>query len=183
MRGYFLNFSILYSQNRLLATAGVSNDAKIQNKQVQELATACAKPCAGNLVPDEEKKADEKLVKEATEKEWADVDAEQKVSWMQFHELLPRLIVENEKIKAAELDYEAAVEALKSEYTAYYPQVTVSIGNNWEDDRTPAKGTFPNNTITHDSKQGIQKSITMEAKIVQNLSGSDLKCDHVLIIF
>ena len=84
---------------------------------------------------------------------------------MQFHELLPRLIVENEKIKAAELDYEAAVEALKSEYTAYYPQVTVSIGNNWEDDRTPAKGTHPANTITHDSKQGIQKSITVTQMI------------------
>ena len=110
-------------------------------------------------------KADEKLVEQATEKEWADVDAEQKITWMQFHELLPRLIVENEKIKAAELDYEAAVEALKSEYTAYYPQVTVSIGNNWEDDRTPAKGTYPNNTITHDSKQGIQKSITITQMI------------------
>ena len=114
---------------------------------------------------EEEKKADEKLVEQATEKEWADVDAEQKITWMQFHELLPRLIVENEKIKAAELDYEAAVEALKSEYTAYYPQVTVSIGNNWEDDRTPAKGTYPNNTITHDSKQGIQKSITITQMI------------------
>ena len=114
---------------------------------------------------EEEKKADEKLVKEATEKEWADVDAEQKITWMQFHELLPRLIVENEKIKAAELDYEAAVETLKSEYTAYYPQVTVSIGNNWEDDRTPAKGTHPANTITHDSKQGIQKSITITQMI------------------
>jgi outer membrane protein TolC len=110
-------------------------------------------------------KSDEKLVKQATEKAWADVDADQKVSWMQFHELLPRLIVENEKIKAAELDYEAAVEALKSEYTAYYPQVSVSIGNNWEDDRTPAKGTHPANTITHDSKQGIQKSITVTQMI------------------
>ena len=110
-------------------------------------------------------KADEKLVKQATEKAWSDVDADQKITWMQFHELLPRLIVENEKIKAAELDYEAAVEALKSEYTAYYPQVSVSIGNNWEDDRTPAKGTYPNNTITHDSKQGIQKSITVTQMI------------------
>ena len=111
------------------------------------------------------KKSDEKLVEEATEKEWADVDNEQKITWMQFHELLPRLIVENEKIKAAELDYEAAVEALKSEYTAYYPQITISVGNNWEDDRTPAKGTYPNNTITHDSKQGIQKSITITQMI------------------
>ena len=111
------------------------------------------------------KKSDEKLVDEATEKEWADVDNEQKITWMQFHELLPRLIVENEKIKAAELDYEAAVEALKSEYTAYYPQVTISVGNNWEDDRTPSKGTYPGNSITHDSKQGIQKSITITQMI------------------
>ena len=84
---------------------------------------------------------------------------------MQLHELLPRLIVENEKVKAAELDYEAAVESLKSEYTAYYPQVTISVGNNWEDDRTPSKGTYPNNTIAHDSKQGIQKSITITQMI------------------
>ena len=114
---------------------------------------------------EEEKKADEKLIIKATEQEWSDVDAEQNITWMQFHELLPRLIVENEKIKAAELDYEAAVEALKSEYTAYYPQVSVSIGNNWEDDKTPAKGTYPNNTITNDSKQGIQKSITITQMI------------------
>ena len=114
---------------------------------------------------EEDAKADEKLVEKATEKEWAEVDAEQKIDWMQFHELLPRLIVENEKVKAAELDYEAAVESLKSEYTAYYPQVTISIGNNWEDDRAPAKGTYPSNTITHDSKQGIQKSITITQMI------------------
>jgi len=114
---------------------------------------------------EEDAKATEKLVEKAEEKAWADVDAEKKVSWMQLHEMLPRLIVENEKVKAAELDYEAAVEALKSEYTAYYPQVTISVGNNWEDDRTPAKGTYPNNTITHDSKQGIQKSITITQMI------------------
>ena len=112
-----------------------------------------------------DKKADEKLVKQAEEKAWNDIDKEQKVTWMRIFELLPRVIVENEKIKAAEQDYEAAVESLKSEYSAYYPQVTISIGNNWEDDRTPAKGTHPNNTITHDSKQGIQKSITITQMI------------------
>ena len=140
----------------------------IEKKQLAETPTEeTQKPIIKEEIAkvEQKKKADEKLVKQATEKEWADVDAEQKVSWMQFHELLPRLIVENEKIKAAELDYEAAVEALKSEYTAYYPQVTVSIGNNWEDDRTPAKGTHPANTITHDSKQGIQKSITVTQMI------------------
>ncbi len=82
-------------------------------------------------------------------------------SWRQLHDMLPQLIVENEKIKAAEQDYEAAVEMLRSEYSAYKPQITITMGNNWEDDRTPAKGTYPNNTITHDSKQGLQKSITI----------------------
>ena len=140
----------------------------IEKKQLAETPTVeTQKPIIKEEIAkvEQEKKADEKLVKEATEQEWSDVDAEQKITWMQFHELLPRLIVENEKIKAAELDYEAAVEALKSEYTAYYPQVSVSIGNNWEDDKTPAKGTYPNNTITNDSKQGIQKSITITQMI------------------
>ena len=140
----------------------------IEDKKLSETSVEdTAKPEIKKEIAKKEqyKKSDEKLVKEATEKEWADLDNEQKITWMQFHELLPRLIVENEKIKAAELDYEAAVEALKSEYTAYYPQVTISVGNNWEDDRTPAKGTYPNNTITHDSKQGIQKSITITQMI------------------
>ena len=140
----------------------------IENKQLAETPVEeTQKPIIKEEIAKvkEEKKADEKLVKEATEKEWADVDADQKVSWMQFHELLPRLIVENEKVKAAELDYEAATETLKSEYSAYYPQVTVSIGTNHEDDRTPAKGTHPANTITHDSKHGIQKSITVTQMI------------------
>ena len=114
---------------------------------------------------EQDKQADEKLVEQATEEEWQKVDAEQKIDWMRLHEMLPRLIVENEKVKAAELDYEAAVESLKSEYSAYYPQVTISVGNNWEDDRTPAKGTHPANTITHDSKQGVQKSITITQMI------------------
>ena len=109
--------------------------------------------------------AEKKLVKDTTEKEWAEVDATQKIDWMQLHEMLPRLIVDNEKVKAAELDYESAVETLKSEYSAYYPQVTITIGNEWEDDRTPAKGTHPANTITHDSKQGIKKSITITQMI------------------
>jgi len=140
----------------------------IEKKQLAETPTEeTQKPIIKKEIAkvEEEKKADEKLIIKATEQEWSDVDAEQNITWMQFHELLPRLIVENEKIKAAELDYEAAVEALKSEYTAYYPQVSVSIGNNWEDDKTPAKGTYPNNTITNDSKQGIQKSITITQMI------------------
>ena len=105
------------------------------------------------------------MVQQAEDKAWAEIDQEPSVDWMKLHELLPRLIVQNEKIIAAEQDYEAAKETLKSEYTAYHPQVTISIGNNWEDDRTPSNGTYPNNSITHDSKQGIQKSITVTQMI------------------
>jgi adhesin transport system outer membrane protein len=123
---------------------------------------------------DVHEESDKKIIAEAEEKAWkevdenievAEVEKEPKINWMTLYQMLPRLILENEKVKAAELDYEAAVESLKSEYTAYYPQVTISIGNNWEDDRTPSKGTYPNNTITHDSKQGIQKSITITQMI------------------
>lgn len=113
----------------------------------------------------EEKKITEKVVEKEEDKAWAELDAEQKIDWRRLYELLPSLIVDNEKVKAAEEDYNAAVDTLKSEYSAYYPQVSISIGNNWEDDRTPAKGTYPNNTITHDSKQGIQKSITITQMI------------------
>ena len=115
--------------------------------------------------PKEEKKITEKVVEKEEDKAWAELDAEQKIDWRRLYELLPSLIVDNEKVKAAEEDYNAAVDTLKSEYSAYYPQVSISIGNNWEDDRTPAKGTYPNNTITHDSKQGIQKSITITQMI------------------
>ena len=115
--------------------------------------------------PKEEKKITDKVVEKEEDKAWAELDAEQKIDWRRLYELLPSLIVDNEKVKAAEEDYNAAVDTLKSEYSAYYPQVSISIGNNWEDDRTPAKGTYPNNTITHDSKQGIQKSITITQMI------------------
>ena len=115
--------------------------------------------------PKEEKKITDKVVEKEEDKAWAELDAEQKIDWRRLYELLPSLIVDNEKVKAAEEDYNAAVDTLKSEYSAYYPQVSISIGNNWEDDRTPAKGTYPNNTITHDSKHGIQKSITITQMI------------------
>ena len=140
----------------------------IKNKELEDVAVAdVEKPEVKDTIKQnkENEEATEKLVEKAEEKAWADVDAEQKVDWQRLYELLPRLIVENEKVKAAEEDYNAAVETLKSEYSAYYPQVSITIGNNWEDDRTPAKGTYPNNTITHDSKQGIQKSITLTQMI------------------
>ena len=93
-------------------------------------------------------------------------DKEKIISWLRLYELLPGLIVENEKVKAAELDYEAAVKILKSEYSAYYPQVTITYGLMNEDDRTPSKTTDAGvDNITHDSKTGYQSSITITQMI------------------
>ena len=87
-------------------------------------------------------------------------------TWMRLYELLPSLIVQNEKVKAAELDYEAAVEKLKKSYSAYYPQVTITYGSNWEDDRTPSKSSTTGvDSIKNDGKHGIQKSITITQMI------------------
>ena len=140
----------------------------IKNKELADVEVAdVEKPELKATIKENEDnaKATEKLVEKAEEQAWAELDTELKVDWRRLYELLPSLIVDNEKVKAAEEDYNAAVDTLKSEYSAYYPQVSISIGNNWEDDRTPAKGTYPNNTITHDSKQGIQKSITITQMI------------------
>ena len=87
-------------------------------------------------------------------------------TWMRIYELLPGLIVKNEKVKAAELDYEAAVEILKKSYSAYYPQVTITYGHNWEDDRTPSKSsTVGIDSIKNDGKHGYQSSITITQMI------------------
>ena len=87
-------------------------------------------------------------------------------TWMRIYELLPGLIVKNEKVKAAELDYEAAVELLKKSYSAYYPQVTITYGHNWEDDRTPSKSSTAGvDSIKNDGKHGYQSSITITQMI------------------
>ena len=87
-------------------------------------------------------------------------------TWMRIYELLPSLIVQNEKVKAAELDYEAAVEILKKTYSAYYPQVTITYGHNWEDDRTPSKSSTAGiDSIKNDGKHGYQSSITITQMI------------------
>ena len=112
--------------------------------------------------------ADEKLIEIAQEEEWNQVDEilEEPKTWMRLYELLPGLILKNEKVKAAEKDYEAAVELLKKTYSAYYPQVTITYGSNWEDDRTPSKSSTAGlDTIKHDSKHGKQKSITITQMI------------------
>ena len=139
----------------------------IKKKQLAETPVEeTEKPIVKDILKlkDVDKKADDALVKKAEDKSWEDLDKDPS-AWMRIYQMFPRLLFENEKVKAAELEYEAAEETLKSEYSAYYPQVTVKIGNNWEDDRTPAKGTYPSNSITHDSKQGIQKSITITQMI------------------
>ena len=101
-------------------------------------------------------------------KQLEDVDKEisKTQTWMRIYELLPGLNVKNKKVKAAELDYEAAVELLKKSYSAYYPQVTITYGHNWEDDRTPSKSTTAGvDSIKNDGKHGYQSSITITQMI------------------
>ena len=131
-----------------------SKEAKKQEKKIEKIEQA---------VEDTAKKVEEVKKETVVKKQEPKVEKEKskKSNWKRPYQLLPELILNNEKIQAAELDYDAALETLKSEYSAYKPQVSVSIGQNWEDDRTPAKGTYPNNTITHDSKNGWTKSITI----------------------
>ena len=131
-----------------------SKEAKKQEKKIEKIEQA---------VEDTAKKVEEVKKETVVKKQEPKVEKEKskKSNWKRPYQLLPELILNNEKIQAAELDYDAALETLKSEYSAYKPQVSVSIGQNWEDDRTPAKGTYPNNTIIHDSKNGLTKSITI----------------------
>ena len=129
------------------------------NQTVMERRLKMGEKYVGNL------HADEKLIEIAEEEEWNQIDEEPK-TWLRLYQLLPRLIVENEKVKAAELDYEAAVETLKKSYSAYYPQVTITYGHNWEDDRTPSKSsTVGVDSIKNDGKHGYQSSITITQMI------------------
>ena len=138
----------------------IERDVKITEKKVKKII--------------KEKQLEEKKLeinlkkKKLILKQLEDVDKEisKTQTWMRIYELLPGLIVKNEKVKAAELDYEAAVEILKKSYSAYYPQVTITYGHNWEDDRTPSKSsTVGVDSIKNDGKHGYQSSITITQMI------------------
>jgi len=152
----------------------VESDVKITEKKVKKVIEE--KQLAKKKII--EQKATEEIVEDNLEinlkkkelilKQLVEVDKEisKTQTWLRMYELLPSLIVQNEKVKAAELDYEAAVETLKKSYSAYYPQVTITYGSNWEDDRTPSKSnTVGVDSIKNDGKHGIQKSITITQMI------------------
>ena len=152
----------------------IENDVKITEKKVKkvieekqlEKKKIIEQKVTEEIVEDNLEKNLKK--KELILKELADVNEEisKTQTWMRMYELLPSLIVQNEKVKAAELDYEAAVEKLKKSYSAYYPQVTITYGSNWEDDRTPSKSSTTGvDSIKNDGKHGIQKSITITQMI------------------
>ena len=138
----------------------VEKDVKITEKKVEKIIEEKAveehKKIEKGNIP-----ADKELIEKAVEQ-----DVETSPTWLRLYQLLPKLIVENEKVKAAELDYEAAVEILKKSYSAYYPQVTITYGSNWEDDRTPSKSsTVGVDSIKNDGKHGKQSSITITQMI------------------
>ena len=138
----------------------IESDVKITEKKVEKIIEEKAveehKKIEKGNIP-----ADKELIEKAVEQ-----DVETSPTWLRLYQLLPKLIVENEKVKAAELDYEAAVELLKKSYSAYYPQVTITYGSNWEDDRTPSKSsTVGVDSIKNDGKHGKQSSITITQMI------------------
>jgi adhesin transport system outer membrane protein len=152
----------------------IENDIKITEKKVKKVIEE--KQLEKKQII--EQKTTEEIVEDNLEKnlkkkelileELANVNEEisKTQTWMRMYELLPSLIVQNEKVKAAEKDYEAAVELLKKTYSAYYPQVTITYGSNWEDDRTPSKSSTTGvDSIKNDGKHGIQKSITITQMI------------------
>ncbi len=156
----------------------IENDIKITEKKVKkvieekqlEKKQIIEQKTTEEIVEDNLEKNLKK--KELILKELADVNEEisKTQTWMRMYELLPSLIVQNEKVKAAEKDYEAAVEKLKKscirDSSAYYPQITVTYGSNWEDDRTPSKSsTVGVDSIKNDSKHGKQSSITITQMI------------------
>ena len=125
----------------------IESDVKITQKKVEKVIEE--KQLADKKIIEQkntegiiEKKLETNLKKKELilkQLEVVDKEISESLTWMRIYELLPGLIVKNEKVKAAELDYEAAVETLKKTYSAYYPQVTITYGSNWEDDRTPSK--------------------------------------------
>jgi len=152
----------------------IENDVKITEKKVKKVIEE--KQLEKKKII--EQKVTEEIVEDNLEKnlkkkelileELANVNEEisKTQTWMRVYELLPGLIVKNEKVKAAELDYEAAVEKLKKSYSAYYPQVTITYGSNWEDDRTPSKSSTTGvDSIKNDGKHGFQSSITLTQMI------------------
>jgi adhesin transport system outer membrane protein len=152
----------------------IESDVKITQKKVEKVIEE--KQLADKKIIEQkntegiiEKKLETNLKKKELilkQLEVVDKEISESLTWMRIYELLPGLIVKNEKVKAAELDYEAAVETLKKTYSAYYPQVTITYGSNWEDDRTPSKSsTDVSDSIKNDGKHGIQKSITITQMI------------------
>ena len=152
----------------------IESDVKITQKKVEKVIEE--KQLADKKIIEQkntegiiEKKLETNLKKKELilkQLEVVDKEISESLTWMRIYELLPGLIVKNEKVKAAELDYEAAVETLKKTYSAYYPQVTITYGSNWEDDRTPSKSSTAGvDSIKNDGKHGKQKSITITQMI------------------
>jgi len=152
----------------------IESDVKITQKKVEKVIEE--KQLADKKIIEQksteviiEKKLETNLKKKEVilkQLEVVDKEISKSLTWIRIYELLPGLIVKNEKVKAAELDYEAAVEILKKTYSAYYPQVTITYGSNWEDDRTPSKSSTAGvDSIKNDGKHGKQKSITITQMI------------------
>jgi len=79
-------------------------------------------------------------------------------------QMLRILLDKNDRVRAATETYEASLHSLKSAYSAYYPNVSITVGRNGEKDRT-VTGSAGVDTIANDSKDGDKKSITITQMI------------------
>jgi len=79
-------------------------------------------------------------------------------------QMLRILIQQDPTIKAAEKNYEAALENLKGAYSTYYPKVDVTYGVNNETDRTPSQSSG-SESIANTDKTGGKASITITQMI------------------
>ena len=79
-------------------------------------------------------------------------------------QMLTILLNEDPTIKAAEENYEAALQNLKGAYSTYYPKVDVTYGLNNETDRTPSQSSGAE-SIANTDKTGSKATITLTQMI------------------
>lgn len=79
-------------------------------------------------------------------------------------DMLNVLVSQSDAVAAARKDYEASVHSLKSAYSAYYPNASMTYGYNEENDRTPSQSNNAE-SITNLSKHGPKKSLTITQMI------------------
>lgn len=106
-----------------------------------------------------------KKIKEQKKNKTLDkIDIENNWKLLPMDQMLSILINQDPTIRAAEENYEAALQNLKGAYSTYYPKVDVTYGLNNETDRTPSQSSG-SESIANTDKTGGKASITITQMI------------------